>query len=535
MDFDKKLSELDDFWDLSNLVPRKKVMHNTAKKISPADIDIEANNKDSGVQKEGSTVIKRYIDPMHYERKKIRSEAFEATDIYIPQSALLHKVTLKKKKCAFELYTDFLNTALKYKDIEGKECPYVEYYSYVPQYDQLSREQTEYYLWWRTCFNNGIYIKTDMSYVLLYVYELINLGDKQDTLIAQNTLTRLWNRYHSEFIELGSKLSAWICDFSLLHRLPPPKDISGDIIKRALSLKEFFIDIPDNSPEACARALLKYGTEYDYHKSKFATEKNIDIFDRHVFGAVATAVRFFSKDGKMLSGLVSEDSKLIRNAFEGALCVPEWKYEIEVKYCSFSRSNELRFIMGDIVKYAENKIRAFLGVKSKLSVYSIGIELQKALDSYFESALSAEIPRKPKKQEEKHEYDTLYEVPLRPLSLENAKKIENDSWETTNDLVTAFEGEDILSPIDFHEPITVPAQEEPEGELAARLGKYLSFVTAVKSNDSEKIAEISSAMDMLPETIVDTVNEIAADVIGDILIEDNGDRLEIIDCYLDLI
>ncbi len=523
---------LDEFWDISSLIPPKKQYYSTSKSIKTSEISV-GNTPFKNEASQSDSIIKRYIDPLYFENKKIRREAFVEREEYEPQSVLIHKVILKKRKSEYDLYGSFLNTALKFMDTDADEVPYVSYYSYVPQYDQLSKEQFAYYLWWRKCFNEGTLIKTDQSYVLLYVYELINIGSAVDARLIQGKLARLWNEYHKEFSAICGKLAVWICDFSLLHRLDPPLEISRSITKHTPSLKEFFIHIPEGDYTACVRSLLKYGTEYDYHTSKFATERNIDVFDRHVFGAMLAAVKFFSKDGRLLSSLSAEDSKLIRNAFDGALCASKWRYEIEVRYCSFSHSNEIRFIMGDIVKYAENKIRAFLGIKSKLSVYSIGIELQRALDEYFEGAFAKEKPVVKKVVAEKQDYDALYDIPARPLSLENARKIENSSWSTTHDLISAFERDEVRP-----DPIVKapePVEESQDGDLRQRLGKYYDFVVALKNEDNLAMNKISKALESLPEAIVDKINEIAVDTIGDILVEDNGDGFCIVDCYLDMI
>jgi hypothetical protein len=254
---------------------------------------------------------------------------------------------------------------------------------------------------------------------------------------------------------------------------------------------------------------------------------------------MVTAVKYFSDGEKILGKLSSEDSKLIRVAFEGALTTSDNKYEIEVKYCSFSRSNELRFIMGDVVKYSENKIRAFLGVKSRLSVYSLELPLQQALDLYFEDAFSKEKPKATKK-EEKNDYDVLYDTPVRPLSLENAKNIEEASWSTTQELISAFEDETPPEELSVKKEIEkiVPAIQEEQiedNDIKKALAEYLEFAIAVKTNDKIKISEISKRFGKMPEAIVDEINEIAVDVIGDIFIEDDGTNLVIVECYSDMI
>lgn len=533
-----RMEELDDFWDIASLVPKKSVSpyRNTgadtsAKEMSVADPVMEKKTTDS------DSVIKRYVNPLHYEQKKIRREAFESTESYYPENSLLHKVTLKKRKSEYQLYEEFLADAIRYKDANANECEFAPYYSYVPQYNQLSRAQLDYYLWWRKCFREGTLIKIDYSYILLYIFELINLGERQDVRLAQEQLSEIWNVYHSEYAALASKLATWICDFSLIHRLPAPENIRHSVGRRVPALKEFYLHMPKGDYEGCTRSLIKYATEYDYKTSKFAKEPNLEIFDKHIFGAMLVAVKLYSKDGALLSELSSEDSKLIRNCYEGALCVSDQRFEIEVKYCSFSRSNELRYILGDIVKYSENKIRAYLGVKSKLSVYSVSGELQKAIDAYFETALFSK-PKPSQKKEEKHEYDVLYDLPRTEFSLDRARQIEEASWGVTKDLISAFEAESLSpEPEPIPEPIPEPVVESDTGDATLReaLGEYLAFAEALKRRDGDACRRLAAEKSKMLDGVVDEINEIAVEIIGDVLIEEGDDGLEILDCYRDLI
>ena len=486
-------------------------------------------------------MIKRYINPLHNENKKIRRESYVSSETYYPENSLLHEVTIRKKKSEYDLYTEFYEDALRYKDVVGSPCDAMPYYSYVPQYNQLSDGQLSYYFWWRTCFREGKDIEADYSYVLLFVFELLNLGAAQDVRVAQRELSEVWNRYHKKFAALAAKLALWICDFSLLHRLPAPENIQHSAGKYAPSLKEFYLHMPRGDYEACARSLIKYGTEYDYRQSKFASGDNLAIFDKHIFGAVLVAVKFFSEGGVMLSKLSSEDSKLVRNTYDGALCVTKERYELEVKYCSFSRSNELRYLMADIVKYAENKIRTYIGVKSKLTVYSVSTELQRAIDAYFEQTLFSK-PKLTSKKEERHDYDVLYDLPKTALSLEKAKQIENDSWGVTKDLISAFEAEELApdEPAVTVEEIPIEAiatEEVSDGEkpLRVQLGEYLPFVEALLCGNLSECATIASQMGKLIDSVVDAINEIAVEIIGDMLIEEGDDGFTVIEDYREMI
>lgn len=546
-DLDKKQKgrnqELDDFWDISSLVPKKSLIDTDTANITSVAVE-NSLNRTKELIATSSNVIKRYVDPLHYENKKIRKESYESEEVYYPENSLLHRVKIRKRKSEYNLYSEFYEDALRYKNARARECEYAAYYSYVPQYNQLNDEQLNYYLWWKYCFLRDELIKTDYSYVLLYIFELINLGNADNAVEHQNILCKLWNAYHEKFPALAGKLGVWICDFCLLHRLSTPSNISKKVFKTVPSLKEFYLNMPQGDYSSCTESLLKYGTEYDYRLSKFAKGENLPLFDKHIFGAVLTAVKFYSKDGPMLSGLSSEDSKIIRNVFEGALCTSAQRYEIEVKYCSFSRSNELRYLMADIVKYSENKIRAYLGIKSKLTVYSVGVDLQRELDKYFEAELFS-IPKVPRKKEERHEYDALYDLPKVEFSLEKAKRIENDSWSVTNDLVSAFEEEFFdenkvnitVEPIS-HEIAQVTTENTDsidESPLRKKLSQYISFIEAVSMGDYEECKRIATSIGKMTDALIDAINEICAEEIGDILIEEIDGRLEIIECYKELL
>lgn len=554
-DKNNKVKELDDFWDLSSLVHPKNTTAPSKNNIETVFFESEVPKGRTMENSDNSTVIKRYIDPLHYENKKIRRASYESEEIYYPENSLLHRVTLRKKKTEYNLYTEFIEDAKRYKETVANECEFVPYYSYVPQYNQLSDGQLSYYLWWRSCFNKRELIRTDYSYVLLYIFELINLADESNATEYQKILCDLWNSYHTEFHALAVKLAVWICDFSLLHKLPTSPNLSSNVIKYVPSLKEFFLNMPRGDFESCASSLIKYGTEYDYHTSKFAKGDNLNLFDKHIFGAVLTAVRFYSKDGSILSELASEDSKLIRNTFEGALCTSGQRYELEVKYCSFSRSNELRYLMADIVKYAENKIRTYIGVKSKLTVYSVSAELQRELDKYFESELF-NTPKPSSKKEERHDYDLLYDLPKTKFSLARAKQIEKDSWRVTNDLISAFDEEipvfkgenEAKAPVTFAysefptpmtdvsaEPQISEADNEEVLPLRSKLGEYLALADAIKREDICACRIAAKTIGKMIDTAVDEINEIAVEEIGDVLIEELDGKFSIIECYKDMI
>ena len=74
-----------------------------------------------------------------------------------------------------------------------------------------------------------------------------------------------------------------------------------------------------------------------------------------------------------------------------------------------------------------------------------------------------------------------------------------------------------------------------ENSLVSVLGERYGFLMAVLNEDVLLQRKICTSLGVLSEALVDEINEIAADILGDILIEDDGDGFRIIDEYKELI
>ena len=82
----------------------------------------------------------------------------------------------------------------------------------------------------------------------------------------------------------------------------------------------------------------------------------------------------------------------------------------------------------------------------------------------------------------------------------------------------------------------IKASGEADGQsLLSALGKYAEAVAALAKGDIRVLFELSKSLGRPVEAVVDTINEIAACSIGDILIEENDGQYFIIEDYLELI
>ncbi len=523
---DSKYSSKDDFWAIEKLVPKREKP--TVQRAAPDTSAVEITSDGPSVTSEPSKLtLSRDIPRQAYTP----TVSPDPDDEYSPTCPLIEKVSIYRWKNNYNYYEDFRRDAKRYYRASVAEATHVPYFSYVPQYVQLNRDQLRWYVYWRGCVRRGVYLDTDYSYILLLITEIINLSDEADTKDGQRLLFEIYKNYSATYPRICRYLSDWICDYSLIHHLPPPEDADSALTENC-SLREFYVFFEgDDAANNYARLLIKYCSSYDYKKSKFAAGDNLTVYDLHVAGALAHTIDRCSEPGSILSGAGLDSNMITRDAYSGALCSSEIKRRLKVKFFSFSRSHELRFLVADIIKYSENKIRAYLGVKSRLSVFGIPDPITRALDEYFAENLPV-VKRMPYETESAVEdYDRLYELPHAELSLENAEKIEKSSWNTTQLLVEAFDGEAEISA--EPEPVVEVKADEPD-DLKTALGEKYEFVLAALQEDLAMQKTVASRLGLMPDALADMINDIAADIIGDIILEDQAGGYTIIEDYKEL-
>lgn len=526
-----KSGEKKDFWDISALVPKKKKP--TYKPTVARDVSaVEITAPPVAAEEQRTYFVSRT-----YESELRAKPAPERA--YAPKHPLLLAVRIYAREGTPAWHDRFREQTLKLYPYEGRDCPRVGFFSYVPQYGQMSRAQLDYYLWWRTNFRQGRAIEADFSYLLLYLYEIVNLGDSIDPMKGQADILRLWLSYRGVHQGLDALVREWLADYTLLHALPPPalpaRELR-DMIKGA-RLRELYVGGADES--AMRDAMLHFCSNYDYKKSKFYGGEAKEIYDRVLPGALAVAFDYLQKENAENASRQGGYSTVTLELFTGAPVAAAYKKQLEVDFLSFSHTYRMRYVISDVLKYAENAIRAHLGVKSRLSVYEVPAALMPALDAYLGEAL-------PKRVQKKHAaeipaYEARYDLPEAPLSFDRAMEIEAASWETTRKLVEAFEdapAAEIIPPVP-EKPAPLPTFSEPSTENVlpaspwrAALGKLVEFLPLAHTGTREAQRAFAAENGMMLDLLADKINTVSGDIFGDILLEETDGRYTIIEDYL---
>ena len=528
-DFEKsRKDELDDFWDIGRLVPPKSKNVTkppiSPKRTTPDNVLVSVNASAS----DGSEEEYKLTAPVSAQRKTEKQSPIYAE--YENFSPLISRVKILNWKSTYNYYEFFCRQAAALYHKHGTECPEVHFFSYVAQYSQLNRRQLEWYLWWRECVRNGIYLKTDISYIYLLIFEIINLGNAIDTAKSLEVLIALWTNYKDTYPQLTGALGEWICDYSLIHKLPiifPDKRIDREMISSVSFAEVFFaFDLADTA--LLSKFLMSFCSSYHYRKSKFCVDEQKALYEQHL----PAAFEYLLQRTDIKKILAEQPKKHIsRVAFTGALCSYKTRKHIEVDYLSLCESHELKSRIGDIIKYAENKLRTYLGIRSKLGVSLSDDKIKACIDEYFSGTLAMSRGGGTKLPE----YEKLYEAKATPFSLASALDIERQSWEVTEKLVEAFEEESPKEPLPLEQKRPKPNEEQTELSdldcFLCQISKYSEFFQYVLGDDVIAQQTYIKEHHIMPEAVVDEINGCAAETLGDILIEEANDGYQIIEDY----
>lgn len=504
-------SEQDDFWDIDKLLPKKKSFARPfAAEITPTEYVVD-----------GTQSPETSKNTLTYEAIESPTRSNERS--YVPQeSGLIKRVTIRTFDDKYDFYGSFRKAALVYYDYKTEKCEFAPFYSYMPQYSQLTQQQKNYYFYWRDCVRRGKYIKSDYSYLYLYVYEILNLPDKIAPESAVSLLCRLWREYRVDLPRIDAYFSAWLQDLCLVYGLACPMDEIRDFAFDAISVsafKEFYFSDTDLSSDGGIDALLAYLSDYDWRRGKYSGGENRERYAEYMHGAMHRFLFHLREDGVMTS---TTDIAVTRHdAFPHSLCTHAVKCKLEIEYVPLSRDEKARSLVSAGVRYTENKLRALFGIKSRLAVKDFPDKYKRTIDIYFDALIASE--RRRVEKENAPEYEKLYDAPKESLSFAGAAQIEMSSWSTTARLVVESEDiDDRCDDIVFAEPIY-----DEDRDIESDVDTY-----GLAEKDIKIVAEVlNSVIDLKDDTVAEKINNAFSDGFGDVILEFDGEKYVVIEDY----
>ena len=406
-----------------------------------------------------------------------------------------------------------------------------KFFMYFPHFQHMGYEQLRTYFTWRTKARLGRIAPISVSYVFLYIYELLNNIHVQDPSEGLEGLVAIWNTCLKFAPAIENYLPQWFKDYHIYYELPHSFSDFAEKHDLIGYYSTLFLLQPGigNTLE-----LWNSLSSYDVTKSKFYADGNERLFEDCFLSVVDGLRELCAGDGLLIDDLFiysvsktvpwqpfkqalfhnrqgQRDRTVELSGYERYYCKNgRWTASLPVYY-----STQKDFV-GYIIKKTEACLRQAVDYKYKLKAEpgtragSMLFELkklssmQKGLDEAIEQAVA-----------DFHKYINRTVVTVDHMNLDRIRMEAQGTQEK------------LFVPDDDYESAIIPTAEWSAGVPETESG-WVAFkealspvergalLLAIQGGDLKAYADGNGIM---PEVLADSINEKAADLIGDSILD----------------
>lgn len=282
----------------------------------------------------------------------------------------------------------------------GEEASFVPFKSYWPTYESMTPSQLRWYFYWRGEVREERYPDTDLSYIFLYIYELINgIGWIQAT-DGYRLLLRIWEAYQKRYQKLNAYLPEWVTDFKVVHRLDVPFQDIVDRTPRGLGgllLEMELMSAFRKEPLEVSWRSLRKLSDYDAEKSKFYQQEGKAALESYAPRALALVDRYFSKTQGMR--LIDKYRPVTRNRkkflFRSTVYDESMYGDLtDIDVMEITSCTKLRKFVTELIRGVENELREQMGFRGRLRNIKLEQEIARLIHKFVEREYAAQEAEK---------------------------------------------------------------------------------------------------------------------------------------------
>jgi hypothetical protein len=430
---------------------------------------------------------------------------------------------------------DFVNDAKKYVNFFCADATLISFMSYWPTYSSMTEPQRNWYFYWRNQVRKGFYPDTDLSYIFIHIYELINNIGVKDADDSCSQLCLLWLNYRERYPRLDRYLTDWVTDYILLNKCSIDAAMAlhnvtgGHLFNCSVDLLlPFYIDSTlDRLPLELIYQLSYYTNLPRSSFYKGIGKALMDEYIPKVLQILDVALKKNTGLGIFDKLKPAKTESILRYPFKSAVYFCKENAPIIIEVLPYSKHFPLKTFITGVLKCSENKLRELTGVSGRLKNFSIDIPAKNIIEQYLAKEHSNKI-------------NELTKVEVK-LDEEKLSKLAEDSKSIRTTLLSDIASEE-ASQVDTTleaNPISTIYREKNKEVASLHTSQALSSMSAewsdfysalqpyhisaleiiLSSCDvSERLNKICEDNFIMQELLIDSINEAALETIGDIII-----------------
>lgn len=475
---------------------------------------------------------------------------FKSAALILPEFAQLRTPESIRQQIVRAQCHSFAKQSFAYRTKSAPPREHVPLQAYYTTFENLNRQQLQWYLFWRSEVLNRRYPVTDLSYIFLFVYELINYTFHEDAALNASLLVHLHEHYRHVYPNLSHYVMPWLADFLTEigeTELASHWQTVGALMAAHLS-------------DLYTRELLELPTSY--YRS---------------FAVSYRETEFYKRYGERVDTLFPQSLKLLQNAYQsqGETLLDRWvRKEVSISrralfpYSVLARTvpimdredvrytiaSEMHEDLSQLFRVTENVARQIVGEKRRLRV-DLGVlppGLAEALsrEASVPSVTISEVVPMPKSRFIKVSSGLAVQgtpiprppevsLPLLDLDEDRIRQLTSDSADLQRLL------EDSTTDVEPEQPAMPQPADDPEWDaswLESMIGSSneidaAAFIASLTPAEADFLRGFQSGglgvveanavlkrMGVLPGVVMNSINEKALLHLDDNLLEVDGNR-----------
>ncbi|WP_179800934.1 TerB N-terminal domain-containing protein [Paenibacillus sp. RU5M] len=463
----------------------------------------------------------------------------------------------------------FVEEARQLIEVEGEQAPFVPFMSYWPTYGVMNEPQRKWYMYWRTEVRQGRFPDTDLSYLFVHIYELINGIGWQEPEEGYDQLKELWINYRERLPQLDVYMQDWIIDYDLVHELnmslSEMVELSSGYLPPEILDMELQRLLSSNISDISLKLLQRY-YDYDITLSKFYRDGGMKVLEQYIPRVMVLVDSYLLRTRK--AGILDQfelnhERTIERTLFRKAVYDESiYGKSVQMTYVPIGEHADFVQFVTRVFRCTENKCRELLGFRGRLRGKTLEPELAKVIERYLDKAFAveqmpvveqpivridaeklaslqkeSEYVRRALMIEENHtsEDEDANNVSSLPTTVIQNSTEEAESAKQSNQQEVDVEGAlntDGGQENGINEPLSLQWEADFSADLDEewiQFSEMLSqqHVQAIHAllgvNPDTELMRVAEQYGTMPTLLLDEINDMAMETIGDLLIE--GDRM----------
>lgn len=485
----------------------------------------------------------------------------------------------------------FVEEARQLMEVKGEQAPWIPFMSYWPTYGVMNEPQRKWYMYWRTEVRQGRFPDTDLSYLFVHIYELINGIGWQEPQEGYDQLKQLWMNYRERLPQLDVYMQEWIIDYGLVHELnislSEMVELSSGYLPPEILDMELKRLLNGNVSDISLKLLQRY-YDYDITLSKFYRDGGKQVLEQYiprVMALVDTYLLRTRKAGILDQFQLNRERTMERTLFRKAVYDDSiYGKSVRMSYVPIGEHADFVQFVTRVFRCTENKCRELLGFRGRLRGKTLEPELADVIERYLDKVFAieqmpeveqpivridteklaslqqeSEYVRRALMIEEEHvteDRDTNHATDVSnrsdalgtlaeneqnkgsqgPMIIQNSvDKAEGEDAKRSNQLEADVEkkinsdrrqgsGDSESLTLQWEETVSANLDEEWKFFSKQLSPRHVRTIHALLGdNPDTELMQVAEQYGTMPALLLDEINDIAMETIGDLLIE--GDRM----------